>query len=836
MTTKRPFPWFWSTVLLAFAVAAWVFAPAWPPHLALESPDATPLFQRAWKAQQILGLVGHQRNGISHDVLLSLLLPNALYHDLSYMVNAALLALALAVYLRGLKLAPAACLAGGVALAFSGYHFTLFCAGHRGYFVMMPYAVFLLALIDRAIDRPRWSQFALMAACVAYAVGHQPDVLLVFVGVAALYALLRAAQALTRADERPLRTARLRGWALGLAVALATLALAGASVLHRTLTVTLAMRDRQIQDAGGTGASATADTPEARAAVDRNAWVFATNWSLPPEDMLEFIAPNVRGYDSYNPQGPYWGRLGQSMDWPTDKRGFVNYRQHTLYLGVLQLLLACYGIGHSFRRRDPHGGDATAPGLRGVTRFWMAIGLAALLLAFGRYTPLYHAFYALPGMSRLRAPVKFLHITELSVAILSAIGLSALLRTAGGKQRTDKPLAVGCMALSGVAALACLFAGVAGIAPEGVLAERLEGLKLPALAPELQALHTAALLRAAGLFALGAFLFGGAAFLSRERWSRTVGWATGAIIALVVLDMGTTARPYVRVLDLRPYTSRNPVSDALQASGGPDGMGVANRLGPLPSNHPVLWPFIRDGFLTSDPPPNHDANWYSVESATHFGEDFLRQWLLWGTRAVLVPPEAMAQLGQNPDFAPLGTFALTRDGWVSVPPEQAQIGVMAFKRWIPTAALYTRWRSVPVEGVWPALTASDLDLTREVVVADGPACPATGPRRPAIAAKLKVPASRTGYRKAVVEVQAAEPGLLVLRERFEGAPRVFATVNGTRRPALRTNAFFWAVPVDQGTSVVTFQPQLDWWILGVHGAGLLLAALALGREISRRTA
>ena len=174
------------------------------------------------------------------------------------------------------------------------------------------------------------------------------------------------------------------------------------------------------------GCQAPAEAPAADNAQE--AWIFATNWSLPFEATLEFLAPSVRGYESYNPAGPYWGTLGQTHGWAPGRQGFVNFRQHSLYLGVLQLLLALFAIGSALCR--PAADPAAAPysgRQRSAVAFWSAVGLVSLLLAFGRHTPLYRLVYALPVLSYLRAPVKFLHLTELSLAILAALGFAALL-------------------------------------------------------------------------------------------------------------------------------------------------------------------------------------------------------------------------------------------------------------------------------------------------------------------------------------------------------------------------------------------------------------------------
>jgi hypothetical protein len=839
MQTRRNGWWPWLTAGVAFVVAAIVFEPVWPREMALASLDSPPYYLDGFKAMLFNGWINHQMLGMSHDSLLALLLPPLVYHDASYMASTALLALAVAAYLKGRGLPLLATMAGALAMAFSGYHFALFNPGHRGYFVMMPYAVFLLALIDRAAAAPRWSQFALMAICVAFGVGNQPDVLALMVGVAVLYALLRVVQCLRRLPPAQ-RRRRAGRWLAGVATGALALAVAGASAIQRTLTVTLKMRQQQI---AGTTPTPSRPDPRQEAAAQRDAWVFATNWSLPPEDLVEFVVPNVRGYDSQNPHGPYWGRLGQTLDWARTKQGFPNFRQHGLYLGVLQVLFALFAVVVAMGRKQDgeedasldDAGDETLLDNRGIVLFWAGIAVVATVLALGRYTPFYRLFYAMPLMSNLRAPVKFHHITELAVAILCGFGLAALLRAkAATSAMRRRGLVV--LAVAVVAAVACVGAALAMPAQGGELAERWNALGLGSVDGVIRQVYVSACLRAAALFGLGALLFGLVRFAPNAL--RGLLARIGGVVAVlvIVVDMAVSARPYVNPVNMAAHYARNPIADALLEAAPPDGAALAIRLGqmPLRGDHPVLWTFQRDGFDFADPPANADMTWLAYQSRSHFGADARKQWQLWGAKVILVLPEMLPQLANDKEFALLGTFAVNNGRLVRVPPEAAQLGAVEFRSWIPTATVYTRWRSVEAETVWTTLAANDLRLEREAVVVGADACDSAVPPR-LIPAELATPASRAARRRAVVKVTSDAPGMLVLRERFDDAPMVYATVNGKRQKALRANAFFWAVPVGAGESTVVFAPSLAWWRLGLNVLTVMLGAVALWRE-GRRAA
>jgi len=60
--------------------------------------------------------------------------------------------------------------------------------------------------------------------------------------------------------------------------------------------------------------------------------------------------------------------------------------------------------------------------------FWTGTFITAILLALGRYFPLYRLFYMLPYVSSMRCPAKFLHLVEFALCILFAFGLEAFSR------------------------------------------------------------------------------------------------------------------------------------------------------------------------------------------------------------------------------------------------------------------------------------------------------------------------------------------------------------------------------------------------------------------------
>ena len=121
---------------------------------------------------------------------------------------------------------------------------------------------------------------------------------------------------------------------------------------------------------------------------------YATSYSMPPEEMLNFYLPQFSGILE-----AYWGR---------------NYfKLHSEYVGAVVLLVAGLAFG--------------APGRRKQVWFWGITGLVATLVALGGHTPFYRLWYLLPMMKVVRAPAMIFFLAQLAIAVFAAIGLERLL-------------------------------------------------------------------------------------------------------------------------------------------------------------------------------------------------------------------------------------------------------------------------------------------------------------------------------------------------------------------------------------------------------------------------
>jgi hypothetical protein len=148
---------------------------------------------------------------------------------------------------------------------------------------------------------------------------------------------------------------------------------------------------------------------------------FASTYSFPPENLLTLVAPWCFGDANHS---VYCGR------W------FVT--EVSLFASVAGLALAVCGMGRAARPTRP---------------FAVTMVVITLVLALGRYTPLFRLLYnAVPGFNSFRGMDKFIWLTAMFLSLLAGIGFDGWLR----RRETPRGVAVGCAAAGIV--LLCLAA------------------------------------------------------------------------------------------------------------------------------------------------------------------------------------------------------------------------------------------------------------------------------------------------------------------------------------------------------------------------------------------
>ena len=334
--------WGWFAAFTAvFAVcAAVVFWGTWSPEMAPVMPDCPTSYPLHWFRAR---LVGWLENGkFTPSEAINWIGSPYIWTEFQYAFAAYMSALGMVYFLRGRGLPRVAAYGAGLLLAFSGYWFTLFSAGHLGWFQWMTYGVFAFGLIDRALEKGKPRHWLLLGACLAWGSMHQPDLWLLFSVFSAAYFVFRLAVVL-HDMARDSRRAALVKWVKGAAMALAALLAIGGASFRSAFVNDLAGRDKQIEEGQTLGANAAKDDAEKR-------WIFVTNWSMPPEATKEFWHAGVEGDTSCpytlaigqkrgNGIRQYVGRLGRPLG---ATQG--NYRQHSLHVGWVTCFLAVLGL------------------------------------------------------------------------------------------------------------------------------------------------------------------------------------------------------------------------------------------------------------------------------------------------------------------------------------------------------------------------------------------------------------------------------------------------------------------------------------------------------------
>ena len=268
-----------------------------------------------------------------------------------------------------------------------GSNFTLIYAGHphKPQVVML----FITALIPvRAAAKGFVYSGLLWGGCVGLMFAQQPDIALFFAMFAGAYMVFQLWQV---QGWKPL------AWLQVLAPAAVLAFLFAAGPL-------LSGYKHHVKDA----VQMQTENKEAK-------WDYVTQWSFPPDEMIAFVAPGYTGWRSGESEGPYWGRMGRSAGWEETRQGFQNFKLENTYLGILPIAFALFAVASC--RRSRH---------RAEILFWGGATLVALLLAFGKFFPLYALFYKLPVVNNIRNPNKFLQVFQVCLAILTLYGVDSL--------------------------------------------------------------------------------------------------------------------------------------------------------------------------------------------------------------------------------------------------------------------------------------------------------------------------------------------------------------------------------------------------------------------------
>ena len=333
------------------------------------------------------------------------------------------------IFFRALKLSSLAAIFGALAAMLSSTFFAGACWGVASVEIALGFNFLALALvIANHHETPwsvRWTRLALAGLCVGVNVMEAAD-------VGALCSLLIAGFVFFKslADTGGnffAKTARGCG-------RVAIVAVFAGFIAFQTI---LSLVGTSI-----TGIAGTAQDSETKAAN----WDKATQWSLPKIESLGIVVPGLFGYRQDTPNkmlpslqneyqgGVYWGGMGRSPEIDrffdsggqgTPPGGMMRFGYGGYYCGILVALVAFWAVAQSLRRQNSPFSDAQ----KKFIWFWAAVMVASLLLAWGRFAPMFYGLlYQLPYFSTIRNPAKFFIFLVWALVVLFAYGIHALSR------------------------------------------------------------------------------------------------------------------------------------------------------------------------------------------------------------------------------------------------------------------------------------------------------------------------------------------------------------------------------------------------------------------------
>jgi len=183
LNIKPSVAWFCGFTGVFAVLAAYVFWGTWSMDFAPVMPDCPTTHPASYADVWVKYVNGVLASGkvLPTDLLWSGLLFSPYFcQELQYVSGVFFAALGLAYYLRGRGLSHVASYGAGLLLAFCGYWFTLFSAGHGGWFIWMTYGVFAFGLADRAVRLNRLRHWLLLGLIVSWAGFQQQDLWLLF--------------------------------------------------------------------------------------------------------------------------------------------------------------------------------------------------------------------------------------------------------------------------------------------------------------------------------------------------------------------------------------------------------------------------------------------------------------------------------------------------------------------------------------------------------------------------------------------------------------------------------------------------------------------------------
>lgn len=678
-----------------------------------------------WNPHQFLGysVVGNPQYGLLYppNWLLLAFPGKAIYNGVGLLMALHFFWLACGgfVLARHCQASRVGALLAALIIAFSSFTASKLYAGHYAVLLTLSWSPWVLVAVSWALQRPRWWNALPGAVALGLAIlaGHPQFVYIISYGVVGVvvYQVVQASSTATRL--RQLRQAALIG---GVSLVL------GAAVL-------LPVYDYQSQTVRGQAA---------------NTLDFANQHAIPPQQLGSLAIADLFGTPTT--ATGYWGE--------------PFYEEMTAYIGLLPLVLLYFAA-----RLQPSG-----------WLLWGGLALFGGWMSLGELGGLYAVqYYLVPPARGFRAPGRFLLLTTIGLAMLTALTITRLQATP---------------TLDRATLLRRVFLPALLVTAGGALAFTLFGGTLqddPA-----QAVHISEqLATSAGFLALLALAF--------WFWNHQQQLAVGLLVVVAAANLWWAAAP-LRNTDSVMLSPVWVQADALSLNPEPHRYGRIIQTGTPPGIiNGASW---IDAYSPQGYDPIAPAGWFELVEATG--------------QFILEPASATNRLF-NVRYAVAGQ-PLENYGFVAAQffePVQLTETLYFYENPQPLPRVYL----APAYAIEPddeivrqRIQRGEVDRGDLVLVPAEPAC-AVDVRATTATDNT---ATITQYRANTVEVRVATsaPAILVLSDQYDPDWRV--AVNDEPADMLRINTTFRGVCVPAGEHVVRFSYQPVWFWRGVGLAGL----------------
>ena len=713
-------------------------------------------------------------------------------------------------------------------------------------------AFLALALLNTRRVGNSWVNAALAGLCVGMGVIEGADNGAIFSLFIAAYVVFQSFS-----DETVL-TRRLAGF-VRLGIVGICAALLAAQVL-----VTLAGIASKTSRGGPTAGAAASMSPEEKEADEERRWVFATQWSLPPQEMLRVIIPGIFGYRMDTPEGgEYWGRVGEYWAMPDGPQRRASRSSGAgEYAGIVVVLIGMWALFHAWRRGGPSTSIFDERERRHVL-FWAGMLLIAMILSWGYHAPFYKLVYWLPYFSTIRNPMKFMHVGHMALMILFGYGLLGLSRrylevtlaNAGSISERFKNWSVKAQPVErwwlrfsvALVGSSCV-AYVAYSGSRSSVTRHLQSIGFP---DESRAAAIAKFSAGeVGLFVVFLFLSVATVILIQIGMfsGKRAKWAAVCLGLIVTLDLCRANTPWIRHYDFREQYASNPIIERLakepwlhRAAVFPNGMiqqpeaaqqiNIANQVwrGPW-LQYLCQYYNVQSIDMAQDPrPPVEKVNFLNQTSRST-----TRLWELTNTRFLIGLAGPFADiLNQQLDpvrrsFRVHTAFVLEQTPAGNITARTNTTGPWAlieFGGALPRAKLFTDWQvSSNDQATLEMIGSPSFNPQQSVLVNDAVPLPPMGNSN---TAPGSVEFANYAPKRIELKATATAPSMLLLNDQFDRDWSV--TVDGQPATLLRCNYLMRGVQVPPGahTVVFQFQPSLTGMkiTLGAFALGLVLCGL-----------